>query len=111
MLKSKNGSVRSIDIARALGFSKPSVSIAMKQLRENGYVLVDENGFIDLTEAGHEIAARMLERHLVLSQMLIGLGVDPAVAREDACRIEHDISDESFYSIKAHLIENGRLEE
>lgn len=103
MLKEQNGEVRSIDIARALGFSKPSVSVAMKQLRENEYIAVDAEGLIELTQKGHEIASRMYERHRLLTKMLVGLGVNEKVARADACRIEHDLSQESFDCIKAHL--------
>ncbi|MDL2218178.1 metal-dependent transcriptional regulator [Christensenellaceae bacterium OttesenSCG-928-M15] len=111
MIKENKGEVRSIDIARALNFSKPSVSVAMKQFRENGYITMDQDGFIELTDKGHEIAERMYERHRVLTDMLIGLGVNDEVAREDACRIEHVISAESFESIKAHLREKTGLKE
>lgn len=110
MLKEQNGYVRSIDIAHSMNFSKPSVSIAMKQFRENGYITVDSDGHIELTEKGSVIAERMYERHKVLTIMLEGLGVEPAIAREDACRIEHDISDQSFESIKQHLVEKGTLQ-
>jgi Mn-dependent DtxR family transcriptional regulator len=103
MLQNRQGSVRSIDIATELGFSKPSVSIAMKNFRENGYITVDDNGHIKLTEAGLEIASHVYERHLVLTRLLIDIGVDEAHAKEDACRIEHDISDETFACIKAHV--------
>ena len=102
MLKKQNGSVRPIDIAHELGYSKPSVSVAMKNLRENGYVSVDEGGQISLTDLGEEIAAKMFERHTLLTGWLIALGVSPEVAAEDACKIEHVISDESFEAIKAH---------
>lgn len=100
MIKQKKGEVRSIDIANELEFSKPSVSIAMKNLRENGYITVDENGYISLTDSGKEIAERMYERHTTLSSWLISLGVNENVAVEDACRIEHIISAESFEAIK-----------
>ena len=96
ILKQNKGSVRSIDIAHYLNFSKPSVSIAMKNLRNS-------DGFISLTEAGHKIADTMFERHTVLSNMLIKLGVPAEIAAEDACRMEHVISPESFHAIKAHL--------
>ena len=102
MLKQQNGSVRSIDIAHELGFSKPSVSVAMKNLRENGYIVVDDGGQINLTDLGQEIADRMFERHTLLTGWLTALGVSPEVAAEDACKIEHVISDESFEAIKAH---------
>ena len=104
MLKEQKGSVRSIDIANELGFSKPSVSVAMKNLRSNGYVVVDEHGMIDLTDLGLEIAGKMFERHTLLTNWLTMLGVSKEAASEDACKIEHVISDESFDAIKAHLI-------
>ena len=103
MLREKHGAVRSIDIAHALGFTKPSVSIAMKQLRENGYVTVDEGGYIELTNKGHAIAFRTYERHKVITELLVSLGVSPEAAHDDACRMEHDISDESFRCIQAFL--------
>ncbi|MDL2225364.1 metal-dependent transcriptional regulator [Eubacteriales bacterium OttesenSCG-928-M02] len=109
MLKERNGNVRSIDIAREMGFSKPSVSVAMKQFRENGYIIVDEDGLISLTPIGQNVAERIYERHIVLTKMLVGLGVDEATAREDACRIEHDISDDSFDRIKEHLQQKGLI--
>ncbi len=100
MIKNKKGVVRSIDIANELEFSKPSVSVAMKNLRENGYIDVDENGYITLLESGREIAEKMYERHTTLSHWLISLGVPEKIAVEDACRIEHVISSESFDAIK-----------
>lgn len=100
MIKNKKGAVRSIDIANELEFSKPSVSVAMKNLRENGYIDVDTNGYISLLEKGLEIAEKMYERHTTLSNWLISLGVDKDIAVEDACRIEHIISNESFEAIK-----------
>jgi len=103
MLKKRNGYVRSIDIAEELDFSKPSVSVAMKNLRENGYIGIDENGHITLQEKGLEIAEKIYERHTLLSEWLIALGVTPKTALEDACRIEHVISAESFTAIKAHV--------
>lgn len=96
------GEVRSIDIVNELEFSKPSVSVAMKNLRENGYITVDKDGYIRLTDKGLEIAEKMYERHTLLSQWLIKLGVDEKVAVEDACRMEHVISAESFGAIKKH---------
>ena len=96
------GEVRSIDIVNDLEFSKPSVSVAMKNLRENGYITVDKDGYIRLTDKGLEIAEKMYERHTLLSQWLIKLGVDEKVAVEDACRMEHVISAESFAAIKKH---------
>ena len=96
------GEVRSIDIVNELEFSKPSVSVAMKNLRENGYITVDKDGYLRLTDKGLEIAEKMYERHTLLSQWLIKLGVDEKVAVEDACRMEHVISAESFAAIKKH---------
>ena len=107
MLTKKQPYVRSIDIANELNFSKPSVSVAMKNLRTSGHILVDDAGHITLTESGLEIASSILERHKVLSQMLINLGVDPEIATEDACRIEHVISAESFSAIKTHIEQYG----
>ena len=109
ILQKRNGHVRSIDIAGELDFSKPSVSVAMKNLRENGYIEMDENGYITLLAKGQEIAEKMYERHTLLSDWLTALGVTPKVAQEDACRIEHVISAESFAAIKAHAISNNEL--
>ncbi|MDE5984587.1 MAG: metal-dependent transcriptional regulator [Eubacterium sp.] len=103
MIKNKKGAVRSIDIANELEFSKPSVSVAMKNLRANGYIDVDTNGYITLLESGKEIAEKMYERHTILSNWLISLGVDEKIAVEDACKIEHIISTESFEAIKKIL--------
>lgn len=100
ILKNKNGAVRSIDIANELGFSKPSVSVAMKNLRENGYIDVDSSGYITLLDSGRQIAEKIYERHTTLSKWLVSLGVDAKTAAEDACRIEHIISSESFEAIK-----------
>ncbi len=96
--------VRSVDIAEELGFKKPSVSVAMKNLREKGHITVTKEGFIYLTESGKEIAEMIYERHQVLSSWLSSLGVDPKVAADDACRMEHVISRESFEAIKKHYI-------
>lgn len=109
ILQKRNGHVRSIDIAVELDFSKPSVSVAMKNFRENGYIAMDENGYITLLAKGQEIAEKMYERHTLLSDWLTALGVTPKVAQEDACRIEHVISAESFAAIKAHAISNNEL--
>ena len=103
LLSKKQSYVRSIDIANELSFSKPSVSVAMKNLRASGHIQVDPAGHITLTESGLNIAETILERHRVLSQMLIRLGVDPVIASEDACRLEHVISKESFDAIKKHI--------
>lgn len=100
MLSKKLPVVRSIDIANELGFKKSSVSIAMKNLRESGHITVTKEGYIYLTESGKEIAEMIYERHQLLTSWLIRLGVDPKIAEGDACRIEHDISRESFDAIK-----------
>lgn len=96
--------VRSVDIATELGFKKSSVSIAMKNLREKKHITVSESGFITLTESGRAIAEDIYERHQLLSQWLTALGVDPEVAAEDACRIEHVLSKESFDALKKHAL-------
>ena len=103
MLKAKNGSVRSIDIAHELEFSKPSVSVAMKRLRESGHITVEDGGLIELTEDGKALAESIYERHVILSEALEAIGVSPDVASEDACRIEHYISQETFDKIKEHF--------
>ena len=100
ILSQRLGMVRAVDIGNELEFSKPSVSIAMKTLRENGYVHVAPDGAITLTEKGAKIANTMYERHLEISRWLVSLGVDPKIAVEDACRIEHVISEESFNAIR-----------
>lgn len=103
MIKKRSGNVRSIDVARELSFSKPSVSVAMKNLKTSNYITVDENGFINLTEAGQEIADKIYERHTFLTNWLTSIGVDPEVAAEDACKMEHAISSESFSAIKKYV--------
>ena len=103
ILQNRNGSVRSVDIGNELSFSKPSVSVAMKNLRENGYIDMAANGFITLTDKGRVIAETMYERHTMLSDWLIRLGVDAKTAVRDACRMEHVISAESFEAIKKHV--------
>ena len=103
ILLQKNGAVRSIDVVNDLGVSKPSVSVAMKKLRENGYIAMAADGHITLLPRGEAIARSVYERHELLSKGLVALGVDPKVATEDACRIEHVISAESFAAIKKHL--------
>jgi len=100
ILSHKNPQTRSIDIVEELEYKKSSVSVAMKNLRENGYIEMDEEGYITLTEKGRKIAETMYERHTLLSDWLIHLGVDKTIAAEDACRIEHVISPESFEAIK-----------
>ncbi|HWS29590.1 MAG TPA: metal-dependent transcriptional regulator [Clostridia bacterium] len=100
MLQQRLGYARSIDVAAELGFSKPSVSVAMKKFRENGLVEFDDKGYISLTDAGRMIAERTLEKHNLLAGYLIGIGVSEKTAREDACRIEHALSTETFEKIK-----------
>lgn len=106
----ERGPVRSIDVAQHLGFSKPSVSRAMSLLREGGFVVMDEGGFLTLTDEGLEIAERIYERHLLLSKWLVHLGVAEDVAVADACRIEHDLSVESFDALRAHINQDMGLE-
>lgn len=105
ILREQRGYIRSIDIAEALGVTKPSVSYAVKRLRENGYITMDRENLIALTDKGSEIAERVYERHKVLTGILIHLGIDPQIAREDACKIEHDISDLTFEALKRRLRE------
>lgn len=106
VLKKKHGHVRSIDVANELSFTKASVSIAMKAFREDGYITVDENGGISLTEKGLKIAESVFERHNVIAKALIALGVDEETAYLDSCKIEHDISDISVKKIKEYLIKS-----
>lgn len=103
ILKKRNGNVRSIDIAREMDLSKPSVSRAMGILKNKDFITVDEDGAIHLTEEGTKLAKKIYERHRVLTEALMYLGVDEKTAAEDACRIEHDISDKTFTKIKNHL--------
>lgn len=103
MLELANGKVKSIDIANDMDFSKPSVSIAMKKLKESNYISIDENGYIHLTVEGRKIASSVYERHLVLTEALMLLGVKEEIAKIDACKIEHDLSKESYECIKSHL--------
>ena len=107
MLQEKNGHVRSIDVANMLNFSKPSVSIAMKKLRENGYIEVDAEGFITLTPAGHKIAARIYGRHKLLTEFFVRLGVSQETAAADACKVEHDMSEETFEKLLLHAQKNS----
>ena len=104
ILSQRQAAVRSIDIVNELGFSKPSVSVAMKNLRNNGFITMDSSGFITLTEEGRKIADMIYERHRLLSRWLIHLGVEETIAVEDDCRIEHVISPESFQAIKQHVL-------
>ena len=103
MMQIQHGYIRSIDIANELGVTKPSVSYATKRLRENGYITMDKDGLITITPKGLAIAESMYERHQVLSDFLTRLGVDPNVARDDACKIEHDISEETFKALRNHI--------
>ncbi len=111
MLQEEKGYVRSIDIALGLAVSKPSVSFAMKQLRENGYILMAKDGYITLTEKGMGIAQNIYARHKALTHFLIGMGVDASIAREDACKLEHDISPATFEAIKRFIAEEEKREE
>ena len=108
MLNKKKGHVRSIDVANELGFSKPSISVAMKGFREDRYVNVDHEGLITLTEKGIAIAERVYERHQVIASALIALGFDENIAYEDSCKIEHDLSDESCEKIKAYFEQHNK---
>ena len=103
VLQKKNGHVRSIDISEHMGYSKPSVSRAMGLLKSGGYIQIDKDGSITLTETGLLVAQKIYERHTLLSNLLMLLGVSPETAAEDACKIEHAISDESFEAIKNHV--------
>ncbi len=103
LLSKQCSSVRSIDVAEHMGYSKPSVSRAVGLLKQGGYLIVDKDGFLTLTDEGNAVAEMIFERHTILSQMFIRLGVTPEVAAEDACKIEHIISDETFAAIKRHL--------
>ncbi len=102
MMQEKHGFIRSVDIAQHLNVTKPSVSYAAKNLKNNGYITMDKYGLIQLTESGYEIAKRMYDRHKLLTAFLIRLGVDEVTAREDACKIEHDISEQTFNMICKH---------
>ncbi len=102
-LQEKKRIVRSVDVAAELGFSKPSVSVAMKKLRESGCIRMEENGQIILLPKGEEIAQKIGERHRLLTTFFVTIGVNPETAEDDACKIEHDLSDETFEKLKAHL--------
>ena len=110
MLSKKNGTVRSVDIANELGYSRPTISVALKDFRQKGYVTVDDCGLISLTPEGLKIAETIYERHVVLSNILMDLGVSEEVARADACRLEHEISPESFACMKKHYEERIKKE-
>ena len=100
MLREKQEQVRSVDICNFFGFAKSTISVAMKKLKENGYIRIDQSGYITLTEIGEAIAAKIYERHVLIAKLFVFLGVDEETARMDACRIEHDISEESFQALK-----------
>lgn len=100
MLKEQIGEVRSIDIVNKMNYSKPSISIAMKKLRENGYIEMDDSGYITLRESGLEIARRIYDRHRLLEKVLVAIGVEPKKAEDEACKIEHDIDDDTYEKIK-----------
>lgn len=100
MLREKQEQVRSVDVCNLLGFAKSTISVAMKKLKENGYVRIDQSGYITLTEIGEAIAAKIYERHVLIAKLFVLLGVDEETALTDACRIEHDISEESFQALK-----------
>lgn len=107
ILRERQGAVRSIDVVRQLELTKPSVSVAMKRFRENGYIEMDADGFITLLPPGEEIAQRIYNRHKLLTKFLVALGVSEDTAAADACKMEHDLSDETFEKIKAHAQKYG----
>lgn len=104
-LKERIGLVRSIDIVNEMQFSKPSISVAMKKLRENGYIEMDHEGYITLTDSGRRIAERIYERHKLLTRFFVYLGVDEKTAAADACKVEHDLSEETFARIREHVMD------
>ena len=108
ILQKNRGFIRSIDIAEQLGVTKPSVSYATKRLRENGYITMERDGHITLTQAGLSIAENMYARHKVLTEFFVGLGVSEEIAREDACKIEHDISEETLDCVRRFLARTGK---
>ena len=108
--KEEHGYIRSIDVAEMVGVTKASVSYSTKRLRENGYITMDKDGLITITESGMEIAGHVYRRHKVLTDLLISLGVSEQTAREDACKIEHDISDETFGALCAHAKKMGNFD-
>ena len=108
ILKERNGYIRSVDIAGFLGVTKPSVSNAMKRLREEGYIEMNRSGFITVTEKGMEIADKIYTRHKKLTDFFVALGVDPEIAEDDACKIEHDLSDATFDAICSHIDKFGK---
>ena len=108
-LSKVNSTVRSIDVAEALGYSRPSVSRAVGLLKNDGYLIMDKDGFLVLTKKGTETAAKIYERHMLLSAALMALGVDEETAAKDACKIEHDISEKSLEAIRAHMKQYGKF--
>ena len=108
ILSKKKSAVRSIDVVEYMGFSKPSVSRAMAKLREDRYIVMDEDGFIALTEKGRELAGKIYERHTALTGFLVSIGVNEETAAADACKMEHDISDETFEAMKRHAAEHEK---
>jgi Mn-dependent DtxR family transcriptional regulator len=108
ILRERQGMVRSIDVVHHLEVTKPSVSVAMKRFRENGYIEMDRDGYITLLPPGEEIAQRIYGRHKLLTRFLVSLGVSEEAAAADACKMEHDLSDESFEKIKAHALQHER---
>ena len=111
MMQEKHGYIRSIDVAEHLGVTKPSVTYTTKRLRESGHITMDRDGLITLTESGMEIASKMLDRHRTLTQFLVAIGVDQKTAEEDACKIEHDISQQTYDAMCAHARKEGTLGE
>jgi len=108
MMKNLHGYIRSIDVAEHLGVTKPSVTYATRRLKESGHITMDKDGLITLTPTGMAVASKMLDRHRTLTRFLIGLGVDAKTAEEDACKIEHDISQQSYDAICAHAMQNAK---
>lgn len=111
MLEERKGFVRSVDVSRLLGVTKPSVSYATRKLREHGFITMDNDGLINLTDSGYEIARKIYDKHKTLSDFFGKIGVDKEIAQEDACRIEHDISNETFEAICKHLEEINAKEQ
>lgn len=103
--------VRSVDLARHMGYAKPSISHAVSVLRNGGYLTIDTDGYLHLTDAGREIAETIFERHQFFTNQLIDAGIDPAIAEEEACRMEHAISDETFQKLKRHLLRQKKATE
>ena len=111
IMKNRRGYIRSIDIAEYLGVTKPSVTYTTKRLRENGYITMDIDGLITLTDSGMAIATRIYERHKTLTSFFMHLGIDEETAREDACKVEHDLSEKTYEAIKAHALAGLKAEE